>query len=177
MHAHRDMEIITYMLEGELTHQDSMGNKAAIPAGDVQRMSAGSGVSHSEFNHAHSVTHLLQIWLEPHTLGVTPSYAQKHFGAAEKQGRLRLLAAPVPSAGAVAISADAALYSGLFEPGQTAKLTLSAKRKGYVHLVRGELAVNGTQLLAGDAALLQDEADILLSHGRGSEVLVFDLAA
>jgi hypothetical protein len=123
------------------------------------------------------VTHLLQIWLEPHTLGVTPSYAQKHFSAAEKQGRLCLLAAPALSPGALTISADAALYSGLFEPGQTAKLRLAAQRKGYVHLVRGELTVNGTQLLAADAVLLQDEADIFLSHGRSAEVLVFDLAA
>ncbi len=177
-HGHRDMEIISYVLAGNLAHKDSMGNVKGIPPGDVQRMSAGSGVQHSEFNHApDATTHFLQIWIEPNVTGMAPGYEQKSFGDAEKQGRLRLVASGDGAQGSVTIHADARLYAGLFDAGQGAELSLAAKRKCYVHLVRGEIAVNGTALLAGDAALLEEESRICLSNARDAEVLVFDLQA
>lgn len=177
-HGHRDMEIISYVLAGNLAHKDSMGNVKGIPPGDVQRMSAGSGVQHSEFNHAQGeTTHFLQIWIEPNVRGIPPSYEQKTFPAAEKQGVLRLVAAPDGAQGAVVVHADARVYSGLFEGAQTAQLALEPQRKGYVHLVRGELEVNGNKLSTGDAALLEGESLITLAQGRGAEVLVFDLQA
>ena len=177
-HGHRDMEIVTYVLSGSLAHQDSMGNIKAIPPGDVQRMSAGTGVQHSEFNHApNATTHLLQIWIEPNVTGVVPSYEQKTFLDAEKQGQLRLVASPDGAQGSVTIHADARLYAGLFDGKQTAHLTLGANRKSYVHLVRGELEVNGQMLTAGDAALLADETHLTLAQGKDAEVLVFDLTA
>ena len=175
-HGHRDMEIITYVLSGSLAHQDSMGNIKAIPPGDVQRMSAGTGVQHSEFNHApNDTTHLLQIWIEPNVMSIEPSYEQKTFADAEKLGNLRLLASNDGARGSVIIHADARLYAGLFDGDQTAQLTLDPNRKAYVHLVRGELSVNGSQLATGDAALLEDERLIQLSDGKSAEVLVFDL--
>jgi len=175
-HGHRDMEIITYVLSGSLAHQDSMGNIKAIPPGDVQRMSAGTGVQHSEFNHApNDTTHLLQIWIEPNVMSIKPSYEQKTFADAEKLGNLRLLASNDGARGSVIIHADARLYAGLFDGDQTAQLTLDPNRKAYVHLVRGELSVNGSQLATGDAALLEDERLIQLSDGKSAEVLVFDL--
>ena len=175
-HGHRDMEIISYVLSGELAHRDSMGNVKGIPPGDVQRMSAGSGVQHSEFNHApQQVTHFLQIWIEPQAHGIEPSYEQTTVPATDKRGRLARIAAPDHAA--VKIHADAALYAGLFEGGESAQLKLDPARKGYVHLVRGELQVNGLALSAGDAALLSGESSVDLSHGRDAEVLVFDLAA
>jgi len=177
-HGHRDMEIISYVMSGNLAHKDSMGTVSGIPAGDVQRMSAGSGVQHSEFNHApNEVTHLLQIWIEPNVTGIAPSYEQKSFANAEKQGRLRLVASPDGRDESVRIHADAALYSGLFDGEQSAQLALDPARKAYVHLLRGELEVNGVGLGAGDAVLLDGEARVSLSHGQGAEVLVFDLAA
>ena len=177
-HGHRDMEIVTYVLSGSLAHQDSMGNIKAIPPGDVQRMSAGTGVQHSEFNHApNATTHLLQIWIEPNVLGVKPSYEQKTFLDAEKQGQLRLVASPDGAQGSVTIHADARLYAGLLDGKQSAQLTLAPNRKSYVHLVRGELDVNGQRLTAGDAALLADETQVSLTHGKDAEVLVFDLIA
>lgn len=176
-HGHRDMEIITYVLSGSLAHQDSMGNVKAIPPGDVQRMSAGSGVQHSEFNHApNDTTHLLQIWIAPNVTGIAPSYEQKTFGEADKRGVLRLLASSDGAQGSVTIHADAALYAGLFDGAETAVLTLAPARKAYVHLVRGELKVNGEPLKAGDAALLARESALTLSAGKDAEVLVFDLA-
>ncbi len=176
-HGHRDMEIISYVLEGELAHQDSMGNVVAIPPGDVQRMSAGTGVQHSEFNHAQGqTTHFLQIWIEPDQRGVAPSYEQKGVPAVEKRGQLRLIAARQPDAGAVAIHADARVYAGLIDGAEQARLPLDSARKAYVHVVHGALHVNGQALAAGDAALLADEAAIALDHGRDAEVLVFDLA-
>jgi redox-sensitive bicupin YhaK (pirin superfamily) len=175
-HGHRDMEIITYVLSGSLAHQDSMGNIKAIPPGDVQRMSAGTGVQHSEFNHApNDTTHLLQIWIEPNVMSIKPSYEQKTFADAEKLGNLRLLASNDGARGSVIIHADARLYAGLFDGDQTAQLTLDPNRKAYVQLVRGELSVNGSQLASGDAALLEDERLIQLSEGKSAEVLVFDL--
>ena len=175
-HGHRDMEIVTYVLSGSLAHQDSMGNIKAIPPGDVQRMSAGTGVQHSEFNHApNATTHLLQIWIEPNVLGIKPSYEQKTFADSEKQGQLRLVASPDGAQGSVTIQADARLYAGLLDGNQSAHLTLGPNRKSYVHLVRGELEVNGQRLAAGDAALLADETQLTLAHGKDAEVLVFDL--
>jgi len=176
-HGHRDMEIISYVVSGNLAHKDSMGNVKGIPPGDVQRMSAGTGVQHSEFNHApNETTHFFQIWIEPNETGIAPGYEQKTFSAAEKQGALRLLASPDAADGSVLMHADARLYSGLFEAEQSAALELAAGRKAYVHLMRGKLRVNGQALCAGDAALLDGERHIALTEGEGAEVLVFDLA-
>ncbi|CAN7573166.1 pirin family protein [Pseudorhodoferax sp. LjRoot39] len=177
-HGHRDMEIISYVLEGNLAHKDTLGNVKGIPPGDVQRMSAGTGVMHSEFNHApDQTTHFLQIWIEPAKNGIAPSYEQKHFDAADKRGRLRLVASPDGADGSVTVHADAALYAGLFDGAEAATLALDPARKGYVHLVRGELTVNGQRLSGGDAALLTGESELRLADGKDAEVLVFDLAA
>jgi redox-sensitive bicupin YhaK (pirin superfamily) len=177
-HGHRDMEIVTYVLSGMLAHKDSMGNVKTIPPGDVQRMSAGAGVQHSEFNHApDETTHLLQIWIAPNVTGIQPSYEQKTFSDTEKQGNLRLVASRDGAQGSVLIHADARLYAGLFDADQTAQLTLDPARKCYVHLVRGELAVNGVALATGDAALIEDESHLTLDHAQEAEVLVFDLSA
>ena len=177
-HGHRDMEIISYVLSGELAHKDTMGNVKGIPPGDVQRMSAGRGVQHSEFNHApKDTTHFLQIWIEPNVTGIAPSYEQKTFAEAEKRGVLRLVASPDGAQGSVTIHADARLYAGLFDGDQSARMSLNSQRKAYVHLVRGELEVNGQALTAGDAALLEAESQVTMTHGKNAEVLVFDLAA
>jgi redox-sensitive bicupin YhaK (pirin superfamily) len=176
-HGHRDMEIISYVLRGALAHKDTLGNARAIPPGDVQRMSAGTGVQHSEFNHApDATTHFLQIWIEPDVTGIPPSYEQKTFAADQKRGRLRLVASPDGADGSVSIHADAALRAGLFDGAQRATLALDPARKAYVHLVRGQLRANGQPLSAGDAALLEGEASLTLDQGRDAEVLVFDLA-
>jgi len=175
-HGHRDMEIVTYVLAGDLAHKDSMGNVESILPGEVQRMSAGTGVRHSEFNNApHDTTHLLQIWILPDVQGMAPSYEQKTFAPADKQGRLCLVASPDAAQGSVKIHADARLYAGLFDGQQTAQLSLERSRKAYVHLVRGQLRVNGMTLTTGDAALLADEALLTLEGGVDAEVLVFDL--
>ncbi len=177
-HGHRDMEIISYVLQGELAHKDTLGNIKGIPPGDVQRMSAGTGVQHSEFNHAKDqTTHFLQIWIEPNQRGMAASYEQKSFSTDEKRGRLRLVASPDGAAGSVTMHADAALYAGLLDGEERAQLALDPQRKAYVHLVRGELEVNGQRLRAGDAALLADEPQLQLAGGKDAEVLVFDLAA
>lgn len=176
-HGHRDMEIISYVLSGELAHKDTLGNVKGIPPGDVQRMSAGRGVMHSEFNHAPDrTTHFLQIWIEPDVSGIEPSYEQKRFADAEKRGKLRLVASPDGAEGSVKIHADARLRAGLFDGGESATLALDPQRLAYVHLVRGELSVNGTRLVAGDAAKLQGETELTLAGGKDAEVLVFDLA-
>jgi hypothetical protein len=177
-HGHKDMEIISYVLSGELAHQDSIGNVKTIPPGDVQRMSAGSGVVHSEFNHAaDQTTHFLQIWIQPNVKGIPPSYEQKSFDTAEKRGALRLVGSPDGSNGSVKLHADAAMFAGLFDGSETAELAIDAKRKGYVHVVRGAIDVNGHPLKAGDAALLEQEELVRLSNGIDAEVIVFDLAA
>ena len=177
-HGHRDMEIISYVLSGELGHKDSMGNGTTIRPGDVQRMSAGSGIQHSEYNHAAAATtHFLQIWIEPNARGITPSYEQTHFADAEKRGRLRLVASCDGRDGSVTIHADAALYAGLFDGAEAATLALDAARQAYVFLIRGSLAVNGRVLQAGDAARVHGEAQLELTAGHSAEVLVFDLAA
>jgi hypothetical protein len=177
-HGHRDMEIVSYVLEGNLAHKDSMGNVKGIPPGDVQRMSAGRGVMHSEFNHApQQTTHFLQIWIQPNVTGIDPSYEQKTFTEDEKRGRLRLVASPDAAEGSVTIHANARLYAGLFDGDESAELQLATGRKGYVHLVRGALEVNGQALAAGDAALLSGETRVAVRNGRQAEVLVFDLEA
>ena len=174
-HGHRDMEIVSYVLDGALAHQDSMGNGSTIVPGDVQRMSAGTGVRHSEFNHdAARVTHFLQIWIEPDRRGLAPSYEQKHFAAEEKRGRLRLIASPDGAQGSVRVHQDARLYAGLFDRGERAQLELAPGRRSYVHLARGHLSVNGERLDAGDA-LKTDARSLEIADGEGAEVLVFDL--
>ena len=177
-HGHRNMEIISYVLSGELAHEDSMGNVKGIPPGDVQRMSAGTGVMHSEFNHAKDqTTHFLQIWIEPNALEVTPSYEQKTIPLADKQGKLCLVASPSGQDHSVMIHADAKMYSGLFDGNQSAQLTLDPTRQAYVHLNRGTLDVNGQTLNAGDALFIEDETQLSISNGKSAEVLVFDLSA
>ncbi len=177
MHGHRDMEIVTYVTAGLLGHRDSLGNGTDIAPGDVQRMSAGRGVRHSEFNHApDQATHLLQIWIEPRREGIEPGYEQRHFPASEKRGRLRLIASPDGAAGSLTIHADAAIHAGLFDGAESARLALDRTRKAYVHVVRGRLVVNGHLLQAGDAALLAAEEHLALGEGDAAEVLVFDLA-
>ena len=175
-HGHRDMEIISYVLEGELAHKDSIGNGAAIQPGDVQRMSAGRGILHSEYNHApQQTTHFLQIWILPNAQGITPGYEQKNFPAADKRGRLRLVASPDGREGSVTLHADASMYVGLFDGDETAELALDPQRKGYVHVARGEVTVNGHALSAGDALKLAGESTVRVDGGRDAEVIVFDL--
>ena len=176
-HGHRNMEIISYVLSGELAHQDSMGNIESIPPGDVQRMSAGSGVTHSEFNHdkAHT-THFLQIWIEPNVSEIEPSYEQKTIPAIEKDGKLRIIASSTGNDGAVKIHADATIYAGLFNGPQSATLKLDPKRKSYAHLIRGMLTINGQKLVGGDALFIEDESSLVISDGVDAEVLIFDLS-
>ena len=177
-HGHRNMEIISYVLSGELAHEDSMGNIEGIPPGDVQRMSAGSGVTHSEFNHAKDqTTHFLQIWIEPNVLEIGPSYEQKTIPLSDKQGKLRLVASPDGAEESVKIFADAKVYAGLFDGLQTAQLQLDPKRKAYVHLIKGSLDINSQTLEGGDALLIEAESQLAISHGKSAEVLVFDLSA
>lgn len=177
-HSHRDMEIVTYVLDGELAHKDSIGHGAAaavIRPGDVQRMSAGTGVRHSEFNQSGDTTHLLQIWIEPNVRGIAPSYEEKRFDAAAKRGRLRLVASPDGADGSVTIHQEARMYVGTFAGDQSAAIDLKTGRRAYVHVARGEVEVNGTRLIAGDAAKLTETDNIRLANGHDAEVLVFDL--
>ncbi|MET0535346.1 MAG: pirin family protein [Steroidobacter sp.] len=176
-HGHRDMEIISYVLEGELAHKDSMGTGATIRPGDVQRMSAGRGVQHSEFNpSSDNSAHFLQIWIMPNERGVTPSYEQKHFAAEEKRGKLRLIASRDGADGSVRIHQDAKVYAGLFDGDERAELAVDANRQVYVHVARGSITANGTALNAGDAISLSDVSSLSLAQGQGAEVLVFDLS-
>ncbi|HEX7889475.1 MAG TPA: pirin family protein [Ramlibacter sp.] len=176
-HGHRDMEIISYVLSGELAHKDTLGNVKGIPPGDVQRMSAGRGVMHSEFNHAKDqTTHFLQIWIQPNVTGIEPGYEQKSFPEAEKRGKLRLVASPDGAEGSVLIHADAKLHAGLFDGAEEATLALDPGRPVYVHLIRGELSVNDNKLGTGDAVKLQGETRLSLSGGKNAEVLVFELS-
>jgi hypothetical protein len=175
-HGHRDMEILTYILEGELAHRDSMGNGSVIRVGDVQRMSAGTGVTHSEFNpSATDEVHFLQIWLQPEALRLAPGYEQKHFSAAQKRGQLRLIAARDGAEGAVIIHQDARVYAGLFDGAERAELELPAGRRGWVQVARGSLALGETRLAAGDGARTAGPAHLTLREGADAEVLVFDL--
>ena len=176
-HGHRDMEIISYVLSGELAHKDSMGHVKSIPPGDIQRMSAGRGVMHSEFNHApQQQTHFLQIWILPNQQGIDPSYEQKAVPPSAKHGQLALIASPTGGEHAVRIHADASLWVGVFGGDQQAQLDLPTDRLAYVHLVRGRLQVNGLALSAGDALLMRDEPHVRMQGGQAAEVLVFDLA-
>src|SRR5690606_18944761 len=175
-HGHRDMEIISYVLDGALAHRDSMGNVERILPGEVQRMSAGTGVTHSEFNpDPEQTAHFLQIWLLPERTGITPGYEQKHFAAGDKRGRLRLLASRDGADGSLRMHQDARLYAGLFDGAESARLAIAPGRLAYVHLVRGAATVNGQRLAAGDALRYRDEAQVAISEGQDAEVLVFDL--
>ena len=175
-HGHRDMEIISYVLEGELAHKDSIGTGSTIVPGDVQRMSAGRGVMHSEFNPSRDrPVHFLQIWIEPDVRGVPPSYEQKHFDAAAKRGRLRLIASPDGGEGSVAIHRDARLFAGLFDGAETAEHAIAPGRAAYVHVARGAATINGQALGTGDALRLVGEPTMTISSGRDAEILLFDL--
>jgi redox-sensitive bicupin YhaK (pirin superfamily) len=176
-HSHRDMEIVTYVLAGALEHQDSMGTRSVIVPGEVQRMSAGTGVTHSEYNASkREPVHLLQIWLLPARTGRPPEYEQKAFADADKRGTLRLVAAGDGRAGAVTIHQDADLYASLLAPGERVKHRLAAGRHAFVHVVRGAVALNGTDLATGDGAAVSDEPDLELAATAESEILLFDLA-
>lgn len=175
-HGHRDMEIISYVLEGALAHQDSMGNGSTIVPGDVQRMSAGSGVRHSEYNHDKAgTTHFLQIWIEPSVRGIAPSYEQKHFDAASKRGQLRLIASPDGAQGSVSIHQDARVYAALLDGAERAVHLLAPGRRAYVHVARGALNVQGQRLAAGDALKIERASEVALEQGAQAEVLLFDL--
>jgi quercetin 2,3-dioxygenase len=175
-HGHRDMEILSYVLEGELAHKDSMGNGSVIRPGDVQRMSAGTGVRHSEYNHARdATTHFLQIWIQPNVEGIAPGYEERHFDDAEKRGRLRLVASPDGADGSVRIHQDARLYVAMLDGSEVVETPLDRARRAYVHIARGEIEMNGQTLQAGDGAVLADEERLVLKQGRNAEVLAFDL--
>ncbi|MEJ0034642.1 MAG: pirin family protein [Gammaproteobacteria bacterium] len=175
-HGHRDMEIISYVLEGELAHKDSTGTASTIRPGDVQRMSAGTGVRHSEFNPSSETgVHFLQIWIIPNKAGIPPSYEEKRFQTEEKRGRLRLIASPNQADGSVLIHQDARVYAGLFAGAEAATLDLAKGRWAYVHVARGSIEANGTKLEAGDALKLKDATKLTLARGEQAEVIVFDL--
>ena len=176
MHGHRDMEIITYVLEGALEHKDSMGNGSIIRPGNVQRMSAGTGVRHSEFNPSREErVHLLQIWIEPKITGVRPSYEEKEFGPADKKGRLRLIASPDGRDGSVTIHQDALVYAALLDGNDAITHALARGRRAYLHVARGALKLNGIELKGGDGAKIAGESRLELGEARQAEVLLFDL--
>ena len=175
-HGHQDMEIITVVLDGELAHKDSMGNGSVIRPGDVQRMSAGRGVKHSEFNHSQDrTTHLLQIWIEPNVKGIDPGYEEKNFPESERRGRLRLIASPDGSDGSVLMHQNAKLYAGLFDGDEHAVVTVGEDRLAYLHVATGALSVNGIALKAGDAVKVSAEVTLTLADADKAQVLVFDL--
>jgi redox-sensitive bicupin YhaK (pirin superfamily) len=176
-HGHRDMEIISYVLEGELAHKDSTGTSSVIRPGDVQRMSAGRGVMHSEFNNSHAnPVHFLQIWIQPNVRGIEPQYEEKHFGMEEKRGRLRLIASPDGANGSLRIHQDARVLAGLFDGDERAALAIEPGRRAYVHVARGAITVDDVALGAGDALMATDSSPLTLRDGKGAEVIVFDLA-
>lgn len=179
MHGHRDMEIITYVLEGELAHKDSMGNGSSIQPGEVQRMSAGTGIRHSEFNHSKKDwVHLLQIWLLPEQEGLKPSYEQKTFPDAEKRGKFRLIASPDARDGSVKIHQDANVYASVLEPGDTAQHRFESGRSGWLQVARGSVVLSGETLKSGDGAAIakEDAIQLTTANGEKSEVILFDLA-
>jgi redox-sensitive bicupin YhaK (pirin superfamily) len=177
-HGHRDMEIITYILDGALEHKDSMGNGSVIRRGDVQRMSAGRGVQHSEFNPSQDAgVHLLQIWIEPAVRGIPPSYEEKKFDDASKRGRLRLIASPDGADGSVTIHQDARVYAALLDGADRVVHPLAAGRSAYVHVARGAVSVNGNSLAGGDALKAAGLPEVVLADARDAEVLLFDLPA
>ncbi|WP_028226137.1 pirin family protein [Paraburkholderia ferrariae] len=176
-HGHRDMEIVTYVLSGGLAHRDSMGNGSTIRPGDVQRMSAGTGVMHSEFNASREEeAHLLQIWLLPRERGGAPGYEEKRFADEDKRGRLRVVASPDGRDGSVTVQSDASIYAALIDGDERAVYAVPAGRRVYVHVARGALDVSGARLEAGDAAMIEAEAAVALANGKQAEVLLFDLA-
>lgn len=175
-HGHRDMEIFSYVLEGALEHKDSMGTGSVIRPGDVQMMSAGTGIRHSEFNASRQeLVHFLQIWIIPNRQGVTPRYQQQRFADAEKRGRLRLIISPDGAEGSLSVYQDARVYAGLFDGAERQVLTLPENRHAYVHVARGALEVNGQRLSAGDGARLRQVRELTFAQGENAEVLVFDL--
>jgi len=175
-HGHRDMEIISYVLDGALEHKDSMGTGSVLHYGDVQRMSAGSGVRHSEFNHSQTDgLHFLQIWIQPNVTGIAPSYEEKHFSPETKQGKLRLVASSDGRQGSVLIHQNASIYASIMQEGDALEHALDEGRTAYVHLIRGSLVVNGTPLKAGDALKLTQEAKVTLTQAEDAEFLLFDL--
>lgn len=175
-HPHRDVEIFSYVLEGALEHKDSMGTGSVIRPGDIQLMSAGTGVAHSEFNPSSTEpVHFLQIWIATAAKGAAPRYQQQTFPDSEKRGKLRLVIAPDGADGALQIRQDARVYSGLFDGDEQARLELDAHRFAYVHVARGSISVNGTTLSEGDGVRVRDERSLVLTDGRDAEVLVFDL--
>lgn len=175
-HGHRDMEIISYVLDGALEHKDSMGNGSVLRYGDVQRMSAGTGVTHSEYNHSASApVHFLQIWIEPDTKGVAPGYEERHFSPESKQGQLRLIASADGRDGSVRMQQDAAIYATIMNGADALRHELAAGRLAYVHVIRGQLTVNGTVLSTGDALKISEESAVALAQADNAEVLLFDL--
>ncbi|SFX25428.1 MULTISPECIES: pirin family protein [unclassified Pseudomonas] len=175
-HPHRDMEIFSYVLEGALEHKDTLGTGSVIRPGDVQLMSAGSGVAHSEFNHSDSEpVHFLQIWIVPNVAGATPRYQQQHFSPEQKRGRLQLIISPEGTDGSLQIRQDARVYAGLFDGKQSATLTLAPDRYAYVHVARGKVELNGVQLQEGDGVRVREEQVLTFNNGEDAEVLVFDL--
>lgn len=176
-HPHRDMEIITWVLSGALAHKDSLGNGESIKPGDVQRMTAGSGIEHAEFNASRTEpVHLLQIWIRPAQRGLQPGYEQKHFPLEARRGRLALLVSPDAAEGSLKIHQDARLYAGLFTPGESATLAIGEKRHAWVQVARGSITLNGVALGAGDGAAISGEPALELRATSDAEVLVFDLA-
>ena len=176
-HGHRDMEIITYVLDGAIAHKDSMGSGSEIQPGNVQRMSAGRGVMHSEFNpRPDAETHMLQIWIEPNVTGIAPEYEERAFSDEQKRGRLQALVTGDGADGSMTIHQDARLYAGLFDGDESASLPLAGGRRAWVHVARGSVTVNGAALNAGDAVAITDAASVEVSGGKDAEVLVFDLA-
>ena len=175
-HGHQDMEIISYVLEGALEHKDSIGTGSVIRPGDVQVMSAGTGIRHSEFNHSKSApVHFLQIWIVPSERGIEPGYEERHFSEQERRGQLRLIASPDRAHGSVLIHQDARVYAGLFDGAESARLQIAPGRRIYVHLARGQINADGVALSGGDALQLTDSDTLVLRDGRAAEVLVFDL--
>jgi hypothetical protein len=175
-HGHRDMEIISYVLDGTLAHKDSMGNGSSLRYGDVQRMSAGTGVMHSEFNHSPSEpVHFLQIWIQPNVRGIEPGYEEKHFDTASKQGQLRLVASPDGREGSVLVHQDAYLYASILNGDDRVTHALAEGRIAYVHVIRGRVSVNGTELAGGDAVKISQEQAVTLDQAEAAELLLFDL--
>ncbi len=175
-HSHANMEILSYVLGGALAHKDSMGNGSTIRPGDVQRLSAGTGMTHSEFNHSPTEpVHFLQIWLLPNVTGIAPSYQEKHFDDADKRGRLRLIAAPDGADGAITIHANARVHAALVDGDERIEFAIPAQHLVYLHVARGSVVVNGQALVAGDALKFSDEPTVIIEQGQAAEVLLFDL--
>ncbi|MFY0525310.1 pirin family protein [Archangium gephyra] len=175
-HPHRDMEIITYVLSGEIEHRDSMGTVGLLRAGDLQRMTAGTGVLHSEKNHTNQELHFLQIWILPERKGLTPSYEQKAFTEEERQGRFRLVVSPEGKDGALKVHQDLRLYSTLLGKGEQAEYALAPNRHAWLQVARGTGTLNGVELKAGDGVAVSDESRLVLSATEPLEALLFDLA-